>query len=91
MEDVGGNCGSESATLEQRILSTEQHRTILRSLPWIEGEDMKLIHGRKRRCLEVARRSNLLDAILAHLGPFAQIAPTIEHLPSKKIYASSVS
>ena len=91
MEDVGGNCGSESATMEQRILSTKQHRPILRSLPWIEGEDMKLIHGRKRRCLEVARRSNLLDAILAHLGPSALVAPTSEHLPTKKIYASSVS
>ena len=54
VEDVGGNCGSESATLGQRILSTEQHRTILRSLPWVEEEDMKLIHGRKGRCLEVA-------------------------------------
>ena len=91
MEDVGGNCGSESATLGQRILSTEQHRTILRSLPWVEEEDMKLIHGRKRRCLEVARRFYLLDAILAHLGPFALVAPTIEHLSTKKINASLVS
>ena len=81
MEDVGGNCGGESATLGQRILSTEQRRTILRSLPWIEGEDMKLIQGRKRGCLEVARQSNLLDAILAHLGPFALLVSTIEHLP----------
>ena len=37
----------------------------------------------------MARQSNLLDAILAHLGPFALLASTIEHLPKKYLLVQS--
>ena len=39
----------------------------------------------------MARQSNLLDAILAHLGPFALLVSTIEHLPKKYMLVQSAN